>query len=315
MGHCKVLFHYEAGPWLQQRVSALQVEGLEIVFCAETDEARLFQLLPTIDVLWHVLRPVDAAVLEAAPRLKLIQKIGVGLNTIDLAQAKERGIAVCNMPGTNTQAVVEMTLLLMLATLRRLDALQSLVKSGQWYPHLAHQHHFQELAGKQVGLVGFGAVPKLLAPVLTQLGAKVCYMARSDKCADYPRLPLDQLLASSDILSLHLPLSSETQHLIDRTALAKMKPGAILINGARGGLVDAEALFDALTAQQLAGAGLDVFEQEPLPASDPLLSLQNVVVSPHAAWLTQETWLRSLEVAMANTLAIWQGEGLRFHCE
>ena len=264
------------------------------------------------DVLWHVLDPVTHEIIHSAPRLRLIQKFGVGVNTIDLAAAREKGIAVCNLPGTNSRAVAEMTLALMLATLRRVPAFDSDTRAGKgwaWDPAL--QDSLGEVHGKSVGLVGYGAVPEILAPILAAMGAEVLYCARTEKAGAVGRfVPLKMLLAQSDILSLHLPLTDETDGLIDRAALASMKPGAILINTARGGLVDQPAMTEALSSGQLSAAGLDTFNDEPVNHDDPLFALDNVVCTPHIAWLTPETIDRSLSIAIENVRRLATGEAL-----
>jgi phosphoglycerate dehydrogenase-like enzyme len=251
-------------------------------------------------------------VIHAAPYLRLIQKIGIGVNTIDLDAARRRGIAVCNMPGTNTQAVVEMTLLLMLATLRRLAQLDRLIRAGKgWKFEPELPDDLGELSGRTVGLVGFGAVARGLVPVLQGIGAKVVYTSRQ-RVADspIPFLPLTELLPVVDVLSLHLPLTPETTGMIDAAAFAAMKRGGVLINTARGPLVDGAALFEALTSGHLRGAGLDVFAREPVSTDDALLKLQNVVVTPHLAWLTTETLERSLSVITENCRRLRTAEQL-----
>jgi phosphoglycerate dehydrogenase-like enzyme len=251
-------------------------------------------------------------VINAGPYLKLIQKIGIGVNTIDLDAARRRGIAVCNMPGTNTQAVVEMTLLLVLATLRRLARLDCLTRAGKGWkfePELSDD--LGELSGRTVGLVGFGAVARRLVPMLQAIGAKVVYTSRRPAAdAPIPFLRLAELLPVVDVLSLHLPLTPETTGMIDAAVLAAMKRGSVLINTARGPLVDEAALFEALTSGHLRGAGLDVFAREPVSKDDPLLELQNVVVTPHLAWLTTETLERSLSIISENCRRLRTGEPL-----
>ena len=305
----RVVFHYEAGPALAARLAALRGEGLDVTIVASADEAGLLTAMREAEVLWHVLAPCTAAVIEAAPRLRLIQKIGVGVNTIALDAARARGIAVCNMPGTNTAAVAEMTLALMLACLRRLPQLDRDTRRGLgWLRPSDEMDRFGELGGRTVGLVGYGAVPQRLAPALAALGAKLLYWNRSprpDALAEH--VPLRELLERSDIVSLHLPLVPETDRLIDAVALGRMKPGAILVNTARGGLVDEPALIDALRSGPLRAAGLDVFAQEPLPAEHPLYELDNVVMAPHLAWLTPETLERSLVVAVENCRRLRDG--------
>ncbi len=302
-GHrLNVVFHAAAGPDLQARLAACAGADLAIAVCAETDTARLAALLPTADVLWHVLAPATAALIAAAPRLRLIQKIGTGVNTIDLDAARARAIPVCNLPGTNARAVAELTLALMLAALRRLPRFDAAMRTGRGFAlDPAELDGIGELGGRTVGLVGFGAIPRLLAPVLTALGCRLLYTARTPH-ADAPGTfrPLDALLGEADIVSLHLPLTQETTHLIDAGRLARMRAGAILINTARGGLIDQTALAAALRSGHLAAAGLDVFDPEPPDPSTPLLGLPNTVLTPHIAWLTTGTFARSLTLATEN---------------
>jgi phosphoglycerate dehydrogenase-like enzyme len=244
--------------------------------------------------------------------LRLIQKIGIGVNTIDLDGARRRGIAICNMPGTNTQAVAELTLLLMLATLRRLAELDRLTRAGKgWAFDRALPDDLGELSGRAVGLVGFGAVARRLVPMLQAIGANVIYSSRRQSAdATIPFFPFPDLLPVTDVLSLHLPLSTETVGIIDDTALGLMKRGSVLINTARGPLVDEAALLAALKSGHLRGAGLDVFSREPVSRNDPLLELPNVVVTPHLAWLTAETLERSLSVIADNCRRLAVGEPL-----
>jgi len=304
----KIVFHAAAGPDLTARLASLP--GLEIAVCPEDDEARLASLLPDCEVLWHVLKRCTSDMIAAAPKLRLIQKIGVGVNTIDLDAARARGIPVCNLPGTNSRAVAEMTLALMLSTLRRVPRFDASLRLGTW-TDLSLQDGLGELGGRVVGLVGYGSVPRFLAPVLVALGCTVIYKARHqvpDAVGRYATL--DSLLEQSDVVSLHLPLTERTSHLIDRAALARMKKGSVLINTARGGLVDTPALVDALRSGHLAGAGLDVFTDEPVPAGDALLTLDNVVVTPHVAWISTGTFDRSFVLAAENCRRVASGEPL-----
>jgi len=309
-----VIYNYAAGPAFTTELDSLSKHGLTVTVCPESDDDEFFRLLTTTDVLWHCLRPVDGAVIDAAPHLKLVQKIGVGVNTIDLEHAKARGVAVCNMPGTNSAAVAEHTLALMLAVLRQLRAFDRDVRAGEgWSWPAARQDRLREIGGKTIGLIGFGAVPTLLAPILDAMGATVVYTART-KHADvrYGYRSLDALLEQADIVSLHLPLSNETEALMNRSRFARMRPGSILINTARGGLVDEAALIDALDAGVLSGAGLDVLAVEPAVTDNLLLARDDVVLSPHVAWLTRETLQRSIDVAVDNCLRLANAQPLRF---
>ena len=304
----KVLFHYAAGPDLAARLAA--VPGLDITICPVEDRALLARCLPETDVLWHALEPCTAEMIAAAPGLKLIQKIGIGVNTIDLEAAKARGIPVCNLPGTNSRAVAELTLAMMLCALRRLPSFDASVRRGVWTDPLL-EDGLGELGGRVVGLVGYGAIPRLLAPVLTAMRCRVLYTDQApvaDALGEFRSLPA--LLAEADVVTLHVPLTPETTHLIDAASLARMKPGAVLINTARGGLVDQPALTEALQSGRLAAAGLDVFETEPPDFSAPLFRLPNVVVSPHVAWLSTGTFDRSFVVAAENCRRLAAGEAL-----
>jgi phosphoglycerate dehydrogenase-like enzyme len=298
----KAIFHYDAGPRLRARFAGLRAEGFDIAPCPEADDALLATLLSEAEVLLHVLKPATAAIIARAPRLRLIQKIGVGVNTIDLAAARARGIAVANMPGTNTPAVAEATLLLMLAALRNLAGLDRACRMVQgWAAGPALQERAGELRGRIVGLIGAGTVPRALVPILHGFGARPVYWSRAEHTElGIPRVAPNELLATADIVSLHLPLVPETERLIDAAALARMKPGTILVNTARGGLVDEAALVAALTSGHLRAAGLDVFAEEPMTPDNPLLALDSVVLMPHVAWLTPETLARSLDVAVEN---------------
>lgn len=299
----KVVFRYDAGPQLRRQLAALKDQGIDIVLCPEGPDEPFMTEMRDADALWHILQPVTAATIEAAPKLKLIQKIGIGVNTIDLQAAKAHGVAVCNMPGTNSRAVAEMTLLLMLAALRRLPRMDRLVERGGWAVTAAETECFGEIAGRSVGFVGFGAGPALLAPILELMDANIFYAARTKKDVPYRYLPLDTLVEEADILSLHVPLTEETERLLNADRIARMKKGAIVVNTARGGLVDEAALYQALKCGHLLAAGLDVLATEPVDPDNPLLTLDNVVKAPHVAWLTNETFARSLKVAVHNSLA------------
>lgn len=307
----KAVLQYRTSPGFAAIIE--QSRGTVAVAIVDEDDAAGFaREIANAAVLLHVLKPVTAQMMDAAPKLKLIQKIGVGVNTIDLDAANARGIAVCNMPGTNSQAVAELTLGLMLGALRQLAYLDPLTRSGNgWHPDPALVDRVGEIGGRTVGFLGYGAIPQLLAPALIALGAQVIYTARSPK-PDLPgaAVPFNELLAHSDILSLHVPLTGATERIINAAALAAMKPGAVLVNTARGGLVDAAALHAALANGHLAGAGLDVFDAEPAPADNPLFALPNVLVTPHVAWITQETLRRSMVVAFENARRIAQGTDL-----
>lgn len=300
-----IVLHARASPGFREAVDA--VFGAGVV--THVDEAEpLDGVAPDITALLHVLTPVTPAFIAAAPNLKLIQKLGVGVNTIALDAARDHRVAVCNMPGTNSQAVAEMALSLMMAVLRRTCFFDARTRAGQgWTADPSELDRVGEIGGRTIGLVGFGNSAQLLAPALAALGAKIVYTARSKRDVPYDYLPLGELLATGDIVSLHMPLTDETRASIDPFA---MKKGAVLVNTARGELVDEARLVEALTSGHLRGAGLDVFAEEPLPRGNSLLGLSNTVLAPHIAWLTPETLVRSLTVAHENCRRLAAGEPL-----
>jgi phosphoglycerate dehydrogenase-like enzyme len=307
----KAVLHYVPGPGLRRLVAALD-GPLRVTAVDPADPAGLAVALADAEVLLHVLAPVSAAMMDAAPALRLVQKVGVGTDAIDIAHARARGIAVCNMPGTNTAAVAEMTLSLMLAAMRQLPALSGLVDAGAvgWSRAGAVGDGLREIAGTRVGFLGYGRVPRRLAPVLRALGAEVVAFSRSPTGDGTPTLGLEALLASCDIVSVHLPGGAATEGLLNRDRIGLMKPGAVLVNTARGSIVDETALAEALASGHLAAAGLDVFAAEPPHPDNPLLRLPNVVRSPHVAWLTADTLRRSLAVATENARRLRDAEPL-----
>jgi phosphoglycerate dehydrogenase-like enzyme len=313
----KVLCGYDPGEEVAGELFATwEGDGARVVVSPEEGDAFEGELRDA-EVLLHILKPVTEEVLSSAPRLRLVQKIGVGVNTIDLGAARSRGVAVANMPGTNTQAVAEAALMLMLAALRNLPGLDRECRVGNgWTPKQEAQERrntLGELCGRTVGLVGAGAVASRLVGPLEGLGARVIYADRRERPnLGIERHDLDDLLEASDVVSLHLPLTPETEGLIDQRALARMKPAAVLINTARGGLVEETALVEALTSGRLLAAGLDVLAEEPPPPDHPLLSLDNVVFTPHVAWLTQETLSRSFDVALENFRRLRDGRDLLY---
>jgi phosphoglycerate dehydrogenase-like enzyme len=308
----KAVLHHRATPGFRSQIAQLEADWLSIVVVEETDKAAFAREIRDADVLLHVLEPVTAATIEAAPNLKLIQKLGIGVDTIDLDAARRHGVAVCNMPGTNTRAVAELTLLLMLASLRLLTQLDTQTRLGKgWQLDPRSLDRLNELGGRQVGLIGFGAVGRCLAPMLQGIGARVIYTDVNEAPdTPLPFVSLRDLLSLADIVSLHLPLSADTARIMNAAAFASMKRGALFVNAARGGLVDHAALLDALKSGHLRGAALDVFADEPVSGDDPLLKLPNVIATPHLAWLTGETLARSLGVFAENCRRLRDGEEL-----
>ncbi|WP_208300530.1 2-hydroxyacid dehydrogenase [Mycobacterium sp. DL592] len=285
-------------------------DWLDVRWCHEDDDATLYRELPQAEAIWHVLRPLSGDDLRQAPNLRLVHKLGAGVNTIDVDTATELGVAVANMPGANAPSVAEGAVLLMLAALRRLPHLDRAIRQGRGWPTdptLAET--VRDIGSCTVGLVGYGNIAKRVEAILHAMGARVLHTNTSDDGSDSWR-PLDTLLADSDIVSLHLPLTAATDKLINRAALDRMKREALLINTSRGGVVDEEALIDALRNGRLAAAGLDVFAVEPVTDDNPLLQLDNVVLTPHVTWVTRDTMRRYLLEAVDNCRRLHQGQDL-----
>lgn len=285
-------------------------DWLDIRYCAEDDDDTFYRELPDAEVIWHVLRPISADDLAKASKVRLVHKLGAGVNTIDVEAATARGIAVANMPGANAQSVAEGTLLLMLAALRRLPELDRATRAGTGWPSdPTLGETVRDIGGCTVGLVGYGNVAKRVETILAAMGADVVHTSTGDDGHPSWRT-LPDLLAESDIVSLHLPLTDATAGLVGREALARMKPDAVLVNTSRGPIVDEDALTDALRTGRLAAAGLDVFAAEPVRADNPLLTLTNVVLTPHVTWYTADTMRRYLELAVDNCERIRDGRDL-----
>lgn len=309
----KAVLPYDPTPSIRSLILAEKHPTVDVVLLNEADTAGFATHIRDAEILLHVLAPVTAELMRLAPSLKLVQKIGIGVDAIDLEYAEAHGIAVCNMPGTNSAAVAELALGLMLTCLRRLVPIaQDMKTSGLWPARLAIVDGAGEIGQRCVGLVGFGGVSQRLAPALQALGAMVIAHDPAVKENDLgvEMVALDDLLTRADIVSLHVPLLPQTRKLLNGGRIARMRPGAIIINTARGPLIDEAALFDALKSGHLGAAGLDVFEQEPVRADNPLLGLDNVVATPHIAWLTDGTWRRSLGVIVENARRLAAGTPL-----
>ena len=295
----RVLAHFVPGDKVLNFL-APEKDWLDIRWCADDDDAALYRELPDAEVIWHVLRPLSGADRRRGTWLRLVHKLGAGVNTIDVETATKRGIAVANMPGANAPSVAEGTVLLMLAALRRLPALDRAVRDGAGWPADPELGEtVRDIGGCTVGLVGYGNIAKRVRDIVTTMGATVLHTSTRDDGRPGWR-QLSELLAASDIVSLHLPLTAETHHLLNRDAMARMKPNAVLVNTSRGAVIDENALVDALRSGRLAAAGLDVFEVEPVAPDAPLLGLDNVVLSPHVTWYTADSMRRYLTEAVAN---------------
>lgn len=249
-----------------------------------------------------------------APRLRLFQLLSAGYDTVDIEAARAAGVPVCNNGGANSTAVAEHALMLMLATCRRLVWQHQNVVAGRWRGNDPSQTKLYELRDKVLGIVGLGAIGKKVARLANAFGMRVQYYdirrlseAEEDALDVRFRL-LNEVLRSSDIVSLHVPLSPATKHMIGAAELARMKPSAYLVNTCRGPVVDEVALTAALADGTIAGAGLDVFDQEPPPADNPLFALPNVVLTPHFAGPTWDNQQARFRNAFDNCQRVHRGE-------
>lgn len=252
---------------------------------------------------------VNRELLEAAPHLKVVGRLGVGLDNIDLDACDERGITVCPATGANDAAVAEWVIVCVMTLLRGAFSLKQEMLQGQWPRNQAMGY---ETAGKTIGLVGFGEIARETAKRAKALGMAIVgydpFVPVDDSCWDgYRRAEtIGELLSQADAVSLHVPLNNATRHMIDVDALAQMKLGAVLINAARGGVVDERALVAAIKSGALGGAALDVYENEPLSkeAAAPLADLPNLILTPHIGGVTIESNERVSRVTMANVLRV-----------
>lgn len=305
----RVLAHFLPGEPVLEIVSP-ESDWLDVRWCHEDDDDTLHRELPEAEVVWHVLRPLSGDDLRRGERLRLVHKLGAGVNTIAVETASELGIAVANMPGANAPSVAEGAVLLMLAALRRLPVLDRATREGRGWPSdPTLGETVRDIGSCTVGLVGYGNIAKRVERIVRAMGAAVLHTSTSDDGTEDWR-PLPDLLAQSDIVSLHLPLTADTGGLIDRDALDRMKPEALLVNTSRGGVVDEAALVDALSGGRLAAAGLDVFAVEPVATDNPLLRLDNVVLTPHVSWFTVDTMRRYLIEAVDNCRRLRDGQDL-----
>ena len=292
-------------------IRTLRTAGFELVYPAKAAQMTEEELLPTlagIDASLAGSEPYTRRVLDANPKLKVIARVGVGYDAVDLAAATQHGIAVTITPGANHDAVAEHTFALILALAKGLVNQHNLTKAGGW-----PRKTTLPVRGRTLGIAGLGRIGKAVALRGECFGMNLlAYEPFPD--ADFVRLhnvslvPFDRLLAESDFLSLHLPMTPESTHLINQQTLSKMKPTAFLINTARGGLVCEADLFDALKDHRLAGAALDVFEPEPPDLKNPLLTLDNLVLTPHAAGGDVKSRDDMANMAAQSIVALSKGE-------
>jgi glycerate dehydrogenase len=262
------------------------------------------------DILLTNKTPLSAETLSRLPKLRMISVLATGYNVVDCAAARARGIPVCNVPGYSTDSVAEFVMAMILDFFKQARFHSELVFQGGWQrcPDFCfwQNPHFNELAGKTIGIVGFGTIGQRLGELASAFRMRVLASSRSRRAdATYPFewMETDDLFARADIVSLHCPLTDETRDLVNKHRLSLMKPGAFLINTARGPLVVEQDLCDALNAGTIAGAACDVVSAEPIRADNPLLRARNLTLTPHIAWAALEARRRLMDITAANTAA------------
>ncbi|ASJ16978.1 3-phosphoglycerate dehydrogenase [Thermococcus chitonophagus] len=290
-----------AAPLHERALQVLKEAGLEVVYEEYPDEERLLELVKDVEAIIVRSKPkVTRKVIENAPKLKVIARAGVGLDNIDVEAAKERGIEVVNAPGASSRSVAELAFGLIFAVARKIAYADRKMREGVW---AKKECMGIELEGKTIGVVGFGRIGYQVAKIARAFGMNVLLYdpypnEERAKEVGGKFVDLETLLKESDIVTLHVPLLDSTYHLINEERLKLMKKNAILINAARGAVVDTNALVKALQEGWIAGAGLDVYEEEPLPKDHPLTKLDNVVLTPHIGASTYEAQERAgVEVA------------------
>ncbi len=301
-------------PELEGERTLLAQAGARLLGNQARDEAEVIATCAEAEALIVQLAPVTAAVVAALPRCRMMVRLGIGYDNIDVAAAEARGVAVCNVPDYCTGEVADHTLALALALVRELGPLDARVRAGEW--KLAPVRRLPALDRLAFGTVGFGRIARA---VLQRARAFGCRLLASDPfvpdevfaAEGVERLPLDALCEQADLLSLHAPYTPETHHLLDAHRLARLKPGAFILNCARGALIDTHALAAALANRRLGGAGLDVFESEPLPADHPLRTAPNAILTSHVAWLSDASGPRLQRLATEEVCRYLRGEPLR----
>jgi len=306
------MFHFLlTEPIHEEGVKILQAEG-NVRLAKGTDEETLIAELQDIDgVILRARGRMTRRVLESAPRLKVIGRHGVGVDNVDLEAATELGIQVVNTPHAVTEGVVEHTVGLMLDVAKRITYADRRLRAGDW--EVRYRLSGRELRGRTLGVIGFGRIGRRVAQTCFYgFGMQILYTdvvsaPDLEQALGARRLALDDLLRTAEFITLHVPLLPETRHLLGEREFRLMRRDAILINCARGAVIDEKALYRALTEGWIAGAGIDVFEEEPTPADNPLLGLENLVATPHTATATEEALLNMALVAK-DVVRVLKGE-------
>ncbi|MGL6226906.1 MAG: 2-hydroxyacid dehydrogenase [Thermoguttaceae bacterium] len=303
----------EVRPWEHETLEELQEANLAIEQGgpdAVSLPEELFVGLDQYDFLVVQFAPIPRRMIEEATRLKYIGVLRSGVENVDVQTATQRGIKVLNTPGRNARAVAECTLGLILTEIRNLARSHAALKQGMWTRDFPNKAEIPELLDRTVGLIGFGAIARLVARFLTGFGAKIIAYDPfvQGETGSVEMVDLPTLLKRSDIISMHARYSKETHHLLGPKELAMLKPNVVIVNTARSGLIDEEALIEVLQNQSIMGAALDVFDEEPLPIGHPFFSLENVTITPHLAGSTVDAFRNSPKLMCSHLQRLLQGE-------
>lgn len=291
--------------------AVLQSANARLLLAERGDEAELLSLVPQADAILTCFKKVSPAVVRAGEKLQVIGRYGIGVDNIAVEEATRLGIPVTNVPSYCLDEVAEHALALLLDSARNVSHYNTAIRSGNW--SLNAQRPLFRVHGQTLGIVGFGKIGQALAAKSASLGLKLIAHTNHPDEALARRLnvefvTLDDLFTRADFVSLHVPMNASTQHLVNEERLRRMKPSAFLINTARGGLVDHQALLKALQERWIAGAAIDVFESEPLDSAHPLFSLPNLIATPHVAFYSEESLAELQSKAAANVAAILMGK-------
>lgn len=282
---------------------------------SEKDAPLIVERAHEADIILTNKTPLTTKIIDSLPNLKYIGVIATGYNVVDLEKAKERGIVVCNAPAYSTSCVAQHVFSLLLEVCNKVNVYSDSVLSGEWSnsPDFCYfKAPIIELAGKTLGIVGFGSIGKSVANIASAFGMHVLVYTRTPKyeceSESLKFVSLDTILAKSDFISLHCPLTDANREMINKKSISKMKDGAVLINTARGPLVNEQDLADALNSKKLAFACVDVVSKEPIAQDNPLLSAQNITITPHVAWASIESRQRLLDIVINNVKAFIDGK-------
>lgn len=298
---------------LKYEEEIFQKSGLEIDFIKAqcNTEEEVMEQAKEVDAILNQYAPISRRVIESLENTKIISRYGVGVNTIDLDAAKEKGITVANVPDYGMEEVSNHALALLLSSARKVALLNNEVKKGNWdFKVCVPIHRFDK---QTVGVLGFGRIPRRFIEKVKPLGFKTAaydpFVSAADMAAvGVQKMDLDEIIGEADYLSIHVPLLNDTYHLINEGRLKQMKRNAVIINTARGPIIDEKALSDALEKGIIAGAALDVTENEPVSIESPLLTMDNVIITPHSAWYSEEAMVELRQKAARNIVQVLTGE-------